>query len=602
MTKKSSNALPKEIENYLNFLNRTTGDTDKLVTKARINKHFDEFGKAINTFLVYPDIFVDLIRKEEDFNLFFFQRLLLRIMNRHRQSYHTFTRGLSKSFLAFLSRYITTMLTPRHKAFIVAGTKLQAANIAKEKVVQDLWVKFPFLGNEMIKFIRQGRLEQPFVQGKDYAEFRFTHGGVFDVIGSGSGIRGARRHSGIFEEVIDHDATEINERILPLMNKSRETARGSINPNEPHANKIFVTTAGYQGTFAYEKLVETLCFSVIDPDQYMIIGGDYRIPLMHGLLDNQTITEIISSPSFERDSFEREYGSKWSGSPVGAAFTMTSIDKMRQVINAHTYRHKIKEEEFYVISADMAKDGSANIAVVVYLVSPRSHSFFYRQVNALRIDQSNYEYVSMLLKDMIDRYDARLLVYDAMGIGASLRDWLNKEQADEQGHIYPSYGIINPPKTIEGELRRVTPDKKICYEIKATGELSNEIHRIFFSKVGTGNIKMLIKGSDAVSKFKDNKNFNEISDSNRKAKLLPYFTTDIMAEELKNLDIEDVSDNIQKGLKIKRRNPKIQKDFFSAAEYGIYAVHVYLETKYYNERRDRARNIADYIMYTPDGK
>ena len=310
MMKKSSNALPQEIENYLNFLNKTTGDTDKLVTKARINKHFDEFGKAINTFLVYPDIFVDLIRKEEDFNLFFFQRLLLRIMSRHRQSYHTFTRGLSKSFLAFLSRYITTMLTPRHKAFIVAGTKLQAANIAKEKVVQDLWVKFPFLGNEMIKFIRQGRLEQPFVQGKDYAEFRFTHGGVFDVIGSGSGIRGARRHSGIFEEVIDHDATEINERILPLMNKSRENARGSINPNEPHANKIFVTTAGYQGTFAYEKLIETLCFSVIDPDQYMIIGGDYRIPLMHGLLDNQTITEIISSPSFERDSFEREYGSK----------------------------------------------------------------------------------------------------------------------------------------------------------------------------------------------------------------------------------------------------------------------------------------------------
>jgi hypothetical protein len=71
-----------------------------------------------------------------------------------------------------------------------------------------------------------------------------------------------------------------------------------------------------------------------------------------------------------------------------------------------------------------------------------------------------------------------------------------------------------------------------------------------------------------------------------------------MAEEFKNLDIEDVSDNIQKGLKIKRRNLKIQKDFFSAAEYGVYAVHVYLETKYYNERRNRARSVTDYIMYT----
>jgi hypothetical protein len=138
MMKKSSSGLPQEIENYLNFLNKTAGSTDKLVTKSRIDKNFDDFGKAINTFLVYPDVFVDLIKKEEDFDLFFFQRLLLRIMSRHRQSYHTFTRGLSKSFLAFLSRYITTMLTPRHKAFIVAGTKLQAANIAKEKVTQDL--------------------------------------------------------------------------------------------------------------------------------------------------------------------------------------------------------------------------------------------------------------------------------------------------------------------------------------------------------------------------------------------------------------------------------------------------------------------------------
>jgi hypothetical protein len=138
MTKKNSNGLPEAIDNYLAFLNRTAGETDKLVTKARIDRNFDNFGKAINNFLVYPDVFVHLIRKEEDFQLFFFQRLLLRIMSRHRQSYHTFTRGLSKSFLAFLSRYVTTMLTPRHKAFIVAGTKLQAANIAKEKVVQDL--------------------------------------------------------------------------------------------------------------------------------------------------------------------------------------------------------------------------------------------------------------------------------------------------------------------------------------------------------------------------------------------------------------------------------------------------------------------------------
>jgi len=109
---------------------------------------------------------------------------------------------------------------------------------------------------------------------------------------------------------------------------------------------------------------------------------------------------------------------------------------------------------------------------------------------------------------------------------------------------------------------------------------------------------LLIKGTDAIARFKDNKTFNEISDNKRKDKLLPYFTTDLMAEELKNLDIEDVSDNIQKGLKVKRRNPKIQKDFFSAAEYGVYAIHMYLESKYYNDRKNRAKSITDYIIHT----
>lgn len=64
------------------------------------------------------------------------------------------------------------------------------------------------------------------------------------------------------------------------------------------------------GTFAYDKNIETLCYSVIDPDHYMVLGGSYVIPLMHGRLEEQTMREIISSPSFDHDSLEREYISR----------------------------------------------------------------------------------------------------------------------------------------------------------------------------------------------------------------------------------------------------------------------------------------------------
>lgn len=237
------NSIEPEIQEYFNFLNKTTQTSPNVIKKTRIDKNLDKFGEAINTFLTYPDILADLMTpKDASFSMFFLQRMVLREMARSRQSFFTFTRGFSKSFLAFYSRYVTTMLVPRHKAFVTAGTKEQAAQIAKEKIEGDLWVRFPLLMNEMQKKRTAGQWKAAFVQGNGYAEFRFTHGGIFDVVGGT--IRGFRRNSGIFEEVIQLDALYINEHVIPLLNKPREDIRGNVNPKEPHSSKIFITTAG----------------------------------------------------------------------------------------------------------------------------------------------------------------------------------------------------------------------------------------------------------------------------------------------------------------------------------------------------------------------
>ena len=81
-----------------------------------------------------------------------------------------------------------------------------------------------------------------------------------------------------------------------------------------------------------------------------------------------------------------------------------------------------------------------------------------------------------------------------------------------------------------------------------------------------------------------------------KEKLRPYYMTDVLEEEMKNLDVVDVSDNVNKGLKVVRRNEKIQKDFFSAISYGVYGVHVYLELPYYNKKRKKTVSIGKFIM------
>lgn len=584
--------LEPEVEEYLAFMNSNSASVSGVLKKERVREHLDLYTKALNTFLVYPDILADIMTpKTSSFSMFFAQRIVLRCMARHKQTFATFTRAFSKSFLAFFNGFTHSMIIPRCNGFVTAGTKSQAAQIAKEKVIQDLWVKFPLLKNEMQK----RSAKAAYTEGTDYAEFRFTSGSIFDVVGGHP--RGMRRHFGIFEEVIEQDPTVVNEEIIPLMNAPRTTCRGTINPYEPQAQKVYITTAGWQGTFAYDKNIETLCYSVIDPDNYMVLGGSYVIPLMHGRLIESQMREIISSPTYDRDSLEREYISIWSGAKSGSVFGQQTIAALRKVVRAHYKAEEGPEEEFYAISADMAKDGSADTAVTVAKVMPKEFMFNFKFVNAFTINSTDYEVVANELKKTIAAYDARLFIYDANGIGSALRDWLNKPTRDrDSGLELPGYGIINPPESSKKDVIKYGMDRTICYEIKSGGQTGEQIHRLFFARISNGSIRMLIKQSEALARFAKNKNFLEASEIKKRKMLQPYRYMDLAEEELKNLIIVDTSDNVTKTMRVDRRDKKIQKDFFSSMEYLIWGVNIVFEQKYYEKKRRKGFSWKNAVL------
>ena len=584
--------LEPQIDAYISFLNSSNSAQVKILRKERVKANLDLYANALNTFLVYPDILADIMTpRKSKFSMFFAQRIVLRCMARHRQTFATYTRAFSKSFLAFYQQYTSSMIVPRSNGFVTAGTKSQAAQIAKEKVIQDLWVKFPLLKNEMQK---RG-IKAAYTEGTDYAEFRFTSGSVFDVVGGHP--RGMRRHKGIFEEVIEQDPVVVNEEIIPLMNAQRTNCRGEVNPYEPHGQKIYITTAGYMQTFAYDKNIETLCYCVLDPDHYMILGGSYVVPLMHGRLEAQTMREIISSPSFDRGSLDREYKSRWSGAQSGAAFGASVIESLRKIVRAEEKAMELSDGEFYAISADMAKDGSADTAVIVFRVTPGAYMFNYKMVNLFTINSTDYEIVANELKKTIALYDAKLFIFDANGIGAALRDWINKPTIDKDTGIeLPGYGIINPPKGAEKDIIKYPKYRTICYEIKSGGKEGEHIHRIFFSRVSNGSVRGLIKMHEALNRFSQNITFQRASENAKRAKLQPYRYMDLMEEELKNLIIIDTSDNVSNTLRVDRRNKKIQKDFFSAAEYGIYGVFTQIEQEYYKKRQKKSFSWSDAVL------
>lgn len=591
-------ALDPEIEDYFNFLDEDEQDQTGFLNKKRVDEHFEEVGEYLNYFMVYPDYFVDLITPQSShFHLFFFQRMILRCMARGNNSYMVFSRGTSKSFLADLGRYLQCMFIPRHNTTVTAGTNKQAAEIVKQKIVDDLWVKFPLLANEMQKRKIAGKILDAYKVGADYVELSFKNGSHLDL----GNVRGLRRESLIFEEIIEQDPVKVNEVYIPLLNKPRTMANGLINPNEPQSQQIYITTAGYQGTFAYQKLLETLCMAVLEPDKYFVLCGTYKIPLQLGLTAQKQIEEVRNSPSFSPASFAREYLSRWSDAPQGAAFSSSVVAALRQVklIELKDKRTDIAVEnnEFYVICADMAKDGSAETAVGVARVIPKEHYFTYKFVNLLTVPSTDYMEIANEMKKLVLTYNAKLLIYDANGIGAAMRDWLNKETRDKQGILYEGLGIINPPDNASKDLRKYPKEKTICYEIKSGGKVGEEIHFFFFSRMSTGAITYPVKLTDALALYSQNKSFTQMSIKRQKHFLQVYQTMDKMEMELRNLDIVNTSDQLSNTLKIVRRDTSIQKDFFSMAEYLVYAVNKYFELDYYKKRRKMSKGLRQISFF-----
>lgn len=267
-------------------------------------------------------------------------------------------------------------------------------------------------------------------------------------------------------------------------------------------------------------------------------------------------------------------------------------------------KRNILEDEpnsFYVISADMAKDGEAATAVIVAKVIPGEFFFKYKVVNLLTIDTTDYLNVANRLKELILDYEPRLLIYDANGIGAALRDWLNKETVNADNIRLSGYGIINPPSTANKDIIRYPREFTICYEIKSGGQRGNEIHHFFFSRMSNGSIVFPIKSSEAIELLQKNKTFMNSSMRKQATILAPYRAMDLMEEELKNLDITDTSDNINYSMRIVRRDQKIQKDFFSSIEYLVYGTNQHIEIDYYKRKRSKESTLLEGIIFEQGG-
>ena len=142
-------------------------------------------------------------------------------------------------------------------------------------------------------------------------EYLFKNGSKLDIIAAQQSSRGKRATGGLMEECILIDQTLLNEVIIPTMNVDRRLADGSrIEEEVINKSQIYVTTAGWKNSFAYEKLIQILIQQIIEPAEAVVLGGTWRVPVVEKLLKKSFIEELKLDGTYNDSSFAREYESE----------------------------------------------------------------------------------------------------------------------------------------------------------------------------------------------------------------------------------------------------------------------------------------------------
>ena len=530
----------------------------------------------------YPDMFIDFLQggiegkiPEDGLHFYFYQRVFLRVAMRYKYVYMVFPRAYSKSFLSVLVLMCRCILYPRAKLFVTSGGKQQAADIVKEKV-DELCALVPALNRELDR--RPGRTRN----SKDYCIFVFKNGSYFDNVAASEKSRGKRRHGGLVEESVGVDGKILSEVIIPTMNVARLCMDGTMQQAETlNKSQIFVTTAGWKGTFAYDKLIQLLVWMVTEPQKAYIMGGTWRIPVLMKLLDRTFIQDLKADGTYNEASFDREYESKWSGTAENAFFNGDVFDHCR-ILNQPEYEYSGRSSihSYYVLSVDVGRKGCDTV-ICVFKVTPSSTGPAIKSlVNIYTMTDAHFQDQAIKLKRLFYKYKARRLVIDANGLGIGLVDYMVKSQDDEEtGEHFPDFGVLGGTQDDAADeykrYRTNETEEDAMYLLKGNAPINSEAHANAQTQLNAGKVKMLIDERVAKGKLLNTKGGQKMTPEKRAEYLKPFTQTSILKEEIMNLREENEGVNII----LKQANKSIRKDKFSAFEYGLYYIKIEEDSK-----------------------
>ena len=339
------------------------------------------------------------------------------------------------------------------------------------------------------------------------------------------------------------DGDALNEIIIPTTNIDRRLGDGTTHPEElVNKSQTFITTAGWKNSFSYDKLIDMLINSVIDPDNYMIMGGTFETPVKEGLLDEDFVDKLKLEGTFNDSSFDREYRSIWSGDAENAYFSSDVFDKYRQ-LNQPEYEHSGRSSKtaYYILGIDVGRT-KCSTEVCVIKVTPQPQGASIKSlVNIFSIVAEDFEIQAIKIKKLFYKYKCRVASIDANGLGIGLIDFMTKSQIDpDTGEELPPFGVEGGTfDEVHDQYKKIKGDnveRDAMYLIKANAPINTSMHAYVQTQLSSGRIKLLIDEREASTKLMSTKVGQNMTPEQRADHLMPFVQTSILKDQmLRNL-------------------------------------------------------------------
>lgn len=234
--------------------------------------------------------------------------------------------------------------------------------------------------------------------------------------------------------------------------------------------------------------------------------------------------------------------------------------------------------------------------ICVFKVTPQPQSSSLKSlVNIYTIEGEDFEEQAIKIKRIFYKFKARTAAIDSNGLGIGLIDFMTKSQIDpETGDELPPFGIEGGTfeevheqyKKIKGE----NVEKDAMFLIKANAPINTEAHVYARTQLDHGKVLLLIDEREASAKLMSTRAGQIMTPDERAEYLIPYVRTTILKEQMCNLVQSNEGVNIMLG----RNNSSIQKDKFSAFEYGLY----YIKQDEEKKRKRRSHSISDFMFFS----